>query len=79
MPRSRKRPGHHEYRKPSDIPSKQRTKGRTIFSFLFAVFAVVIVLFAAGTNIIAIVGAAIAGGLIGYFVGWNMEKEARSK
>jgi hypothetical protein len=79
MPQSRKRPGHHQYRKPSDIPSKQRTKGRRTMAILFAVFALLIAFFAAGDNYIVLIVAVIAGGLVGYIVGRAMEKDASKK
>lgn len=74
MPKSRKRHGH-KYKKPSDIPSSQRTKGRIIWAILFAVFGFVLTLFATDNYIIPIVAALIAG-LIGYTVGKNMERAA---
>ena len=76
MPQSRKRPGHHEHRKEAPIPAKQRTNGRTLWAILFAVFATVVVFFAAGANYIVLILAAIAGAAIGYVIGRNMEKDA---
>lgn len=76
MPQSRKRHGHHEYRKPSDIPAKQRTKGRITWAILFGVFGLLISFFAAGSNYIALVIGAFLGAAIGYVIGRNMEKEA---
>lgn len=79
MPESRKRPGHHEYRKPADIPPKQRTNGPTMLALLFGVFGLLIALFAAGVNYVALAAGALAGGLIGYFVGRKMEEDASKK
>ncbi|MGN6399792.1 MAG: glycine zipper domain-containing protein [Flavisolibacter sp.] len=76
MPQSRKRPGHHEYRKPADIPARQRTKGRTTWAILFGVFGLIVSYFAAGDNYVALIIGALIGALIGYVVGKNMEKEA---
>jgi len=76
MPQSRKRHGHHEYRKPADIPAKQRTKGRTTLAILFAVFGLIVSYFAAGNNYAALIIGALLGALIGYAVGRSMEKEA---
>jgi hypothetical protein len=76
MPESRKRPGHHDYKKPSSIPSRQRTKGRTIWAVLFAVFAVMFAYFAGGANYILLAVVAVIGGLAGYAVGKSMEKDA---
>lgn len=76
MPQSRKRPGHHEYRKPSAIPAKQRTKGRIVLAILFAVFGLLVGFFASSGNYIALVVGALAGAVIGYIVGKNMEKDA---
>jgi len=75
MPQSRKRHGHH-YQKPADIPSRQRTKGRILWSILFAVFGLVMTFFAAGDNYVILVIGAVIGGLIGYAVGKNMEQAA---
>ena len=75
MPQSRKRKGH-PFKKPSDIPASQRTKGRTFWALLIAVFAMLIALFSAGLNYIVLIIAAIAGAGIGYFIGKNMEQEA---
>jgi VIT1/CCC1 family predicted Fe2+/Mn2+ transporter len=79
MPQSRKRSGHHQYRKPSDIPAKQRTKGRTSMAFLFGVFALLIAFFAAGDNYIVLIISVVAGALIGYIVGRIMERDASKK
>ncbi len=75
MPRSRKRHGH-QYHKPSDVPAKQRTKGRMIWAILFGVFGLVIAFFASDQNYIALVIGAIVGSALGYIVGKNMEQEA---
>lgn len=75
MPQSRKRRGHHEYRKPSAIPSSQRAKGRIVWGILFAVFGLLIGFFASSGNFIALVTGAIAGFIIGYILGKKMEKD----
>lgn len=77
MPESRQRPGHHEHHEPSPIPSSQRTKGRTVWAILLAVLALGIAYFAAGPNYAILAIAAIAGGVIGYFMGKAMEKDAK--
>lgn len=79
MPQSRKRPGHHEFHKQAAIPSGQRTKGRTIWAILFGVFGLAIAFFAAGTSYIALVIGALAGAVIGYAIGKNMERDATAK
>jgi len=79
MPQSRKRPGHHQYRKPSDIPAKQRTKGRRSMAILFAVFALLIGFFAAGDNYLVLIIAVILGAAVGYLVGRMMERDASKK
>ena len=76
MPESRKRRGHR-YQKPADIPSSQRTKGRIIWAILFAVFGLVITLFAVGDDYIVLVIGAAIGALIGYAIGKNMEQAAK--
>ena len=76
MPQSRKRHGHHEHRKPSDIPARQRTKGRITWARLFGVFGLLIGFFAAGENYTAVSIAALLGAVIGYMIGKNMEKQA---
>lgn len=75
MARSRKRPGH-QYHKPADIPAKQRTKGRIVWSILFAVFGLAIAFFASDKNYIALAVGGVIGALLGYVVGKNMEREA---
>lgn len=75
MPQSRKRPGHH-YQKPADIPARQRTKGRVIWSILFAVFGLVIAFFASDGSYLALGIGAFIGAVLGYMVGRNMEEEA---
>ncbi len=76
MPESRKRKGH-PFRKPSDIPASQRTKGRTFWGILIGVFALLIALFSAGLNYIVLAVAATVGYLIGYFIGKSMEQDAK--
>ena len=74
MPQSRKRK-NHPYRKPSDIPAKQRTKGRTTMAILFGTFGIIISLFATDSkNYLAMVIGAIAGAALGYYIGKRMEK-----
>ncbi|MDB5196916.1 MAG: hypothetical protein JWP88_1287 [Flaviaesturariibacter sp.] len=78
MPQSRKRPGHHEFQKPSAIPAKQRTHATTICALLFAVFAGIIAFFA-GASYWVIAVSVIAGAAIGYAVGKAMERDASNK
>jgi hypothetical protein len=75
MPQSRKRPGHHEHRKPADIPATQRTRGRIIWAILFAIFGGLIALFAAPANYYVLVLGLAIGSAIGYTIGKNMEKQ----
>jgi hypothetical protein len=75
MAENKKRPGH-PYRKKADIPASQRTKGRVVWALLIAVFAVLVTLFAAGNNWIALIIAALIGSTLGYYIGKSMEKEA---
>ncbi|GAA4738213.1 hypothetical protein [Flavisolibacter ginsenosidimutans] len=77
MPQSRNRAGHHHYQKPSAIPASQRVKGRIIWAILFAVFAGLIALFAAGESYVALLIGVIIGAVVGYFVGKNMERDAK--
>ena len=76
MPESRKRKGH-PFRKPSDIPASQRTKGRIFWGILIGVFSLLIALFSAGLNYMVLALAAITGYVIGYFIGKSMEQEAK--
>ena len=78
MPQSRKRKGH-PFKKPSDIPSSQRTKGRTFWAILIGVFSFLIALFAVGLNYIVLSVVLIAGILVGYFIGKSMEQQSRQK
>jgi hypothetical protein len=75
MPESKKRPGHHKYRKPADIPAAQRVKGRIFWALLFAVFALLIAFMAAGADYMVLAIATLSGAIIGYFIGMSMEKE----
>jgi predicted membrane-bound spermidine synthase len=79
MPESRKRPGHHDYKKPADIPAKQRVRGRISMAILFGVFALLIALFNAQGSYVIWIAAACIGALIGYIIGKNMEKSASKK
>ncbi|HVK96991.1 MAG TPA: hypothetical protein VM368_04195 [Flavisolibacter sp.] len=76
MPESRKRPGHN-FQKPSDIPSKQRTKGRILWAILMAIFALIIAFFATGDNLVVLGISASFGAIIGYIIGKNMEQAAK--
>lgn len=76
MPQSRNRPGH-VYQKKSDVPSSQRAKGRVLWAILLGVFAVLIALFAVGSNFPILLVAAVAGAVLGYGVGKNMERDAK--
>ena len=78
MPQSRNRPGH-PHQKEAAIPAKQRVKGRVFSAVLFAVFGVLIALFAAGSNYVILAVVAIASAVIGYVVGKAMEKDVANK
>jgi hypothetical protein len=73
MPESRKRPGHH-YQKRADIPASQRTKGRVVWSILFAVFALLVAYFATDGDLTVLIIATAIGAVIGYLIGKNAEK-----
>ena len=74
MPESRKRPGHHEYKAPADIPPGQRVRGRAIWALLTAILALLTAWFAVGEDYVVLAAAGIGGAVIGYFVGRAMEK-----
>lgn len=76
MPQSRKRQGHHPYKKSSNIPARQRTTGHLTWAILFAVFAVLICFFTFGNNLIILLIGAVVGAVIGYYLGRRMEKSA---
>jgi hypothetical protein len=78
MPQSRKRKGH-PFKKSSDIPASQRTKGRIIWAILIGILSFLISLFAVGLNYIVLFIALIAGVLIGYFIGKAMEQQSRQQ
>lgn len=77
MPQSRNRAGH-QYQKPSSVPARQRVRGRIIWAILFAIFAGLIALFAAGESYVALAIGVIVGGAVGYVVGKKMERDAKS-
>ena len=79
MPQSRKRPGHHDYKKPAGIPTSQRTNGKITWALLFGVFGVLIAFFAAGLNYPVLVAGAVIAGLIGFAIGRSMEHAASRK
>lgn len=79
MPQSKKRHGHHPYQKPSTtVPARQATKGRIIWALLIGVFGMLIGAFASDSSYAAMIIGALAGSLIGYFIGKNMEEEAQN-
>jgi len=79
MPQSRKRPGHHPYRKPADIPPSQRTRGRITWAVLLGVFGLLVAYFGAGGQPITLVIVTLATACIGYLIGKKMEKEVAHK
>ena len=79
MPQSRKRHGHHEYKKTADIPSSQRTNGKFIWALLFGIFGFLITYFAAGLNYTALIAGTVIAALIGFIIGRNMEHAASRK
>jgi uncharacterized membrane protein YfcA len=79
MPQSHKRKDAPHHQSTTNIPAKQRTTGHTFWAILCAVFGLLIALFAAGTNYIALVIGALAGGAIGYFIGTKMEEDVSKK
>jgi hypothetical protein len=78
MPQSRKRKGHL-FKKPSDIPASQRTKGRILWAILIGVFSLLITLFAVGLNYIVLSIVLIVGAFVGYLIGKSMEKQTRQR
>lgn len=79
MPESRKRPGHHEHKKPADIPSGQRIKGRVFVSILMVAFGLLIAYFSVGANYPVLLMVVALSAVIGYFIGKKMEMEAGKK
>jgi hypothetical protein len=78
MPQSKKRHGHHHYQKPTtNIPARQTTKGRIIWALLIGVFGLLIGAFASESGYAVMIIGAVAGSLVGYMIGKNMEKEAQ--
>ena len=78
MPESKNRPGH-PYKKPSDIPAKQRTKGRTLWAIIMGIFGLLIAFFANHQSFVVPLIGAVIGTIAGYFIGRNMEKEVAGK
>ncbi|HEX2606525.1 MAG TPA: hypothetical protein VHK91_04060 [Flavisolibacter sp.] len=79
MPESRKRPGHHEHQKPSNIPSSQRTKGRITWAILIGLFGLILTYFSASDNYLLLIAGTLIGGIIGYIIGMRMEKDVSHK
>jgi hypothetical protein len=78
MSQSRKRHGHHQYQKPStNIPARQAAKGRILWALLIGIFGLLIGAFASESGYAAMVIGALAGSLVGYLIGKNMEEEAQ--
>jgi lipopolysaccharide export LptBFGC system permease protein LptF len=78
MPESRSRKGHN-YQKPSDVPAAVRTKGRITWGILLAVFALIVCYFAVGSRPEYLIIFAVAGFILGMFLGRAMEKDASNK
>lgn len=76
MPQSRKRPGHHEHKRSATVSAKQKTKGKIVWALLFGVFGLLIAMFATMDNYAVWSAGAIGGGLLGYAIGRNLEKQA---
>lgn len=76
MPNSKKRKGHHPHHPQGHLSTapKQKTSGHLILSVLIGLFAVLIGWMAAGDNWIVLAVCAVAGAVIGYFVGKSMER-----
>jgi hypothetical protein len=78
MAQNKKRKGH-PYRKPADIKPSQRVKGSSIWAVLFAAFGLLVAFFVSGLNYTVLLIGAVTGGIIGYLIGKNMEKQASKK
>lgn len=76
MPNSKKRKGHHPHHPQNALSSapKQKASGHLIWSVMIGLFAVLIGWMAAGSNWIVLGLCAIAGAIVGYFVGKSMER-----
>ena len=79
MPQSHKRKVHHDQRSTTNIPARQRTSGHTFWAVLFAVFGLLIALFAGGSNYVYLIIGALAGAALGYFIGTRMEEDVAKK
>lgn len=78
MPESTNRPGH-PHQKPSIIPAKQRTKGRTLWAIILGIFGLLIAFFANHQSFVVPLIGAVVGVIAGYFIGRSMEKELAGK
>ena len=79
MPQSRKRPGHHEFKKTADIPSSQRTNGKFIWALLFGIFGFLLTYFASGLNYSILIIATVIAAVLGFIIGRSMELAASKK
>jgi outer membrane lipoprotein SlyB len=78
MSQSKKRHGHqHEHKHTANISPRQATKGRVLWALLMGIFGLLIGAFASESGYVAMIIGALAGSIIGYFIGKNMEEEAQ--
>lgn len=66
-------------RKTADIPGSQRTSGHLFWALLIGVFGAMIGYFAAGENLAGAAVGMIAGGLLGWYLGTRMERDAGAR
>lgn len=80
MSKNNKRKSHHYHPNPATpLQGKQKTNGQNLWALLLALFGLLIALFAFGTNPVALLVGALAGGALGYFLGTKMEADAGKK
>lgn len=78
MPHSRQRNKHHHHAQQHHAPAAGNTKAKrnasVLMAIIFGVFGLAIGTYAGGKDLVWIIGGAILGILVGYFVGSRIDK-----
>jgi len=74
MPESRSRHKAHHHHQASEHHRKKKRKAATVMALFAALLGVIIVYIAAGSDPLWLVIGGIAGAVVGYFIGHNIDK-----